>query len=108
MRKDDSIYIEHILKALQQIEIYVESISEEDFLANRMVQDAVIRQLEIIGEATKRVSKEYREQHNHIPWQDMAGMRDKLIHDYIDVDLWIVYRTAKQDVPELLSQITKI
>lgn len=108
MRKDDSIYIEHILKALQQIEIYVEGLSEEGFLANRMAQDAVIRQFEIIGETTKRVSKEYREQHNNIPWQDMAGMRDKLIHDYIDVDLWIVYRTAKQDVPELLSQITKI
>lgn len=107
MKKDNSIYIEHIINALQQINIYVDGMSEDDFLANRMVQDAVIRQFEIIGEATKRITKEYREQYTHIPWQDMAGMRDKLIHDYIDVDLWVVYRTAKQDVPELLSQITK-
>ncbi|MFY9310865.1 MAG: DUF86 domain-containing protein [Bacteroidia bacterium] len=108
MKKDDSIYIEHIIQALRQITIYIEGLNEDDFLKNSLVQDAVIRQFEVIGEATKRISKDYREQHNHIPWQDMAGMRDKLIHDYIDVDLWVVYRTAKLDVPELLSQITKI
>jgi uncharacterized protein with HEPN domain len=69
----------------------------EDFLT----QDAVIRQLEIIGEATKRISKEFRSENPHIPWSDMAGMRDILIHDYIDVDVDIVWKTASESIPEL-------
>ncbi len=66
-----------------------------------MIQDAVVRNLEVVGEATKRLSKVFRIKHNTIPWQDMAGMRDKLIHDYIDVDLSLVFKTALEDVPDL-------
>ncbi|WOK09760.1 DUF86 domain-containing protein [Imperialibacter roseus] len=70
---------------------------DEDFLT----QDAIVRQLEIIGEATKRISKEYRSKFPNIPWSDMAGMRDVLIHDYIDVDLNVVWKTASEDIPTL-------
>ncbi len=73
-----------------------------------MVQDAAIRQLEIVGEATKRISRDFKEKIPYLPWKDMAGMRDKLIHDYIDVDVWIVYHTAMQDVPQLLEEVTKL
>ncbi|MBI4647320.1 MAG: DUF86 domain-containing protein [Bacteroidia bacterium] len=87
MNKDDSIYIEHILKCLQ---------------------DAVIRQLEIIGEATKKISDNLKEKHPDIPWKDIAGMRDKLIHDYIDIDLSVVWKTASEDVPFLKNLLNDV
>ena len=73
-----------------------------------VTQDAVVRQLEIIGEATKRVSKELRSKHPDIPWSDMAGMRDVLLHDYIDVDLGVVWKTASENIPDLKALIIKL
>ena len=75
---------------------------------NIQVQDACIRQIEIMGEATKRISESFKEKHPEVPWIDMAGMRDKLIHDYIDVDIKIVYQTVSVDIPILLPIIVKI
>jgi len=79
-----------------------------DFDRNVLIQDAVIRNFEIIGEATKKISQQFTQEHSGIPWQDMAGMRDKLIHDYLDVDLDVIWRTIESDLPllkEMLSQI---
>ncbi len=73
-----------------------------------MVQDAVIRNFEIIGEATKQLSKDFRVRHNYIPWKEIAGMRDVLIHDYIGVDVWAVWETAKKYIPELHQNIENI
>jgi uncharacterized protein with HEPN domain len=106
--KDSTIYIDHILEAISSVEEFTHGLSESDFLKNRMVQAAVVRQFEIIGEATKRISKEFRNTHSNIAWDDMAGMRDKLIHDYIDVDYWIVWKAAKEDLPVLKKQLEKL
>lgn len=73
-----------------------------------MIQDAVVRQLEIIGEATKRITKDFRNNNPEIPWADMAGMRDILIHDYIDVDLDIVWKTASESIPKLKTLLEKL
>ena len=73
-----------------------------------MVQDAVIRNIEIIGEATKKITKQFTQSHPKIPWQDMAGMRDKLIHDYLDVDLDVVWKTVEVDLPLLKEMINNI
>ena len=73
-----------------------------------MMQDAVIRQIEIIGEATKHLSEELREENAHIPWQDIAGMRDKLIHGYFGVDIEQVWLTTREDIPALKEGIIKI
>ena len=73
-----------------------------------ITQDAVVRQLEIIGEATKRISKKLRKNNSDVPWDDMAGMRDVLIHDYIDVDLNIVWKTASQSIPGLKALLNKL
>ncbi|MDZ4725866.1 MAG: DUF86 domain-containing protein [Leptospira sp.] len=106
--KNDQLYLAHILQSVNRILEYIAGISETDFDANYLVQDAVIRQLEIIGEATKRLSDELRTANPQIPWKDMAGMRDVLIHDYLNVDLNIVWKTAKQYIPPLKVQIEQL
>jgi D-sedoheptulose 7-phosphate isomerase len=78
------------------------------FLGNRMVQDAVIRQFEIVGEATKNLSDTFREHHAVMPWKDLAGFRDKLIHQYFGVDISMVWKSLVDDVPMLLVELLKI
>ena len=106
--KDDSIYIDHILNSINRILDYISGKDGEAFEADLVTQDAVVRQLEIIGETTKRVSKELRSEHPDIPWADMAGMRDVLIHDYLDVDFGVVWKTASEDIPQLKTLLIKI
>lgn len=106
--KDDSIYIEHILNSINRILTYIAGKDQISFDKDQITQDAVVRQLEIIGEATKRVSKELRSKYPDIPWSDMAGMRDVLIHDYIDVDFEVVWKTASEDIPYLKKLLEKV
>ncbi len=106
MERDDSAYLQHILDATSRIEEYLLGVSEEAFHEQYLVQDGVIRQLEIIGEATKRLSPGMRARCPNVPWQDIAGMRDKLIHDYFGVDLDAVWLTACEDVPTLKTEVS--
>jgi uncharacterized protein with HEPN domain len=108
MERDDSVYLHHILDASTRIEEYLGGVNEETFHQVTLVQDGVIRQLEIVGEATKRLSREVRVKYPNVPWQDIAGMRDKLIHDYFGVDLDAVWLTARDDVPVLKAEVTRI
>jgi uncharacterized protein with HEPN domain len=73
----------------------------KEFKTNEMVQDAIIRNIEIIGEASKKISKDTKQTYYEIPWKEISGMRDKLIHDYLGVDVEVVWKTIKEDIPTL-------
>ena len=108
MQRDDSVYLKHIRDAILKIEGYTKRVSASSFQKNTLIQDAVIRQIEIIGEATKRVSEQTRIEYQDILWDDIAGMRDKLIHDYFGVDIEKVWLTVLKDIPTLKKQISRI
>lgn len=108
MIKDDSVYLQHITDAIQRIQEYTKDIDHETFAANTLIQDGVIRQIEIIGEAAKRVSSKLQEDSQHIPWKDIVGMRNKLIHDYFGVDTDAVWDTVQKDIPVLQNGLSKI
>lgn len=97
-------YIEHTLGAIARIEQY-SSVGEKRFSEEPQWQDAIIRQLEIIGEATKRISYDFRDRHPEVAWRRMAGMRDVLVHDYMGVEFSIVWKVAQQVIPELKRQL---
>jgi uncharacterized protein with HEPN domain len=106
--KDPFIYIEHINDALIKIKAYTKGFNLESFLKSSLVQDAVIRKLEIIGEATSSLDNKFRDNYNHIEWKKMAGLRDKLIHDYIGVDLGAIWGLIEKVLPGLQKQIAEI
>ncbi len=101
----DLTYLADILQAARLVLTFVENKTKAHFFTDLMCQSAVIRQIEIIGEATKRLSEAFRNDHLEIPWRQMAGMRDVLIHAYDHVDLEEVWKTVKKDIPQLISMI---
>ncbi len=108
MARDEMLYLRHVLDAMDTVEEYLQGVDEQKFKATRLIQDGVIRQIEIIGEAVRHVSKDIRKTYPEIPWQDVAGMRDKLIHGYFGVDIEKVWDTAQDDLPILREQVERI
>ena len=106
--KEDKPYLLHIKDAIEKIEKFMEGIDFKKFTENDMIQSAVIRQIEIIGEATNHLSSTFMEKHFEVPWTDIIGMRHKLIHDYFGVDLKKVWGTIKKDIPSLKKNIEDI
>jgi uncharacterized protein with HEPN domain len=106
--KDDLFYVRHILDAAAKAESYCSGLSKAGFVSNELVRDAVIRQLEIAGEAAKHVSPVFRKKYSEVPWKDMAGMRDKLIHDYFGVDVEAVWLTVREDLPKLKPSLERL
>lgn len=100
----DRAYLQHMRDAANMVLEYTRDLNEQQFFGQKMAQSAVIRELEIIGEAAKRVSPKTRSRSRHIPWRDIMGMRDRLIHEYMGVDLYAVWATVVHDVPVLIRE----
>lgn len=105
--KEDRIYLLHIQDAIRQVLEYTRE-GRDGFFADRKTQDAVVRNLEIIGEAVKRLSAPFRSQQADIPWKRIAGMRDKVIHDYFGVDFRLVWETVDKELPGLLRRVEEL
>jgi uncharacterized protein with HEPN domain len=105
--RGDRLYLTHILDAIEKIGTYV-SVGHDVFVSTSHWQDAVIRQLEIIGEATKRLSKQLCSQHPEVPWRRIAGLRDVLIHDYMGVDIKAVWEITQKHLSGLKKSIQEI
>ncbi|MBI5016371.1 MAG: DUF86 domain-containing protein [Deltaproteobacteria bacterium] len=108
MKKDDTVFLNHVLAAIRQIRTYLGGLDFQAFFENRLVQDAVVRQLEVIGEASRNLSEELRAAHPDVPWGQIIGMRNRLTHAYFEVDLGVVWDVAEEDLPELKQSVEAI
>jgi uncharacterized protein with HEPN domain len=104
----DRVYLLDILEAARLAVSYVQGVSEEMFLKDTQLQDSVIRRIEIIGEAARRVSETTRDMLANVPWPEMIGMRNMMIHDYDDVDFVIVWETVQHDLPALIRTLEPV
>ena len=107
MRREE-LYLQDILDASQSIQSFLKTESISNFTGNDLLQSAIIQKLLVIGEASAKLPVEFRERHPEIPWADMIGMRNMLVHSYFSVNLRIIWRTATHDVPQLEQQIKQI
>lgn len=105
--KGDRSYLEHVLDAIERVESYTRT-GKEAFIEDLMLQDAVVRNLEMIGEAVKNLSADTKAKQPEIPWREIAGMRDKMIHEYFGVDLSVVWDAVQNDLPRLRDSVRAI
>jgi len=107
-KKDDLVFVEHILDSINAIEDFSKGISREEITSNRLKQSAIVREIEIIGEAVKNISQDLKDKHKEVEWVKIAGTRDKMIHHYFGVNPDIIWAIVKDDLPVLKNKIIKI
>ncbi len=100
-------YLQDMLEAADKVALFIRGMGEAEFLADEKTQYAVVRALEVIGEAAKKVPAAARSKHPDLPWREIAGMRDKLIHDYFGVNASVVWKTATEDAPTIAAVLGK-
>ena len=103
--RNNRAYLSHIQEAIESIEEYLENVTYHKFTSSKMIIDAVVRELEIVGEASNNLSDEFRKKHPEILWRKMKNMRNFLIHEYFGVNTKIVWSTCKEDLPKLKKLI---
>ncbi|MCY4003232.1 MAG: DUF86 domain-containing protein [Rhodospirillales bacterium] len=104
----DLVYLLDILGSAHAIRAYIKGVSRHEFLANPQLQDSIIRRIEIMGEATGRLSAAFCERHPEIPWARIRGMRNRMIHGYEDIDMEIVWDTVERHIPYLIPQLDRL
>jgi uncharacterized protein with HEPN domain len=108
MKKEDTVYIKEIIEIIELIENSLKEKIKQDLMNDLNLRDATIRRIEIIGEATKNISKEVRNKHPEVTWKKIAGTRDNVIHRYFNVDLEIIWNIVSENIPQLKKQMNDI
>ena len=108
MKKDDTVYLCHIIDAFLQIERYTNGVTYEEFLSNSLLQDAVISQLEVMGEAARNLSADLQSEYPAIPWHQMICLRNRMIHAYFNVNLQIIWEIIQGDIPNLKQDMMRV
>lgn len=108
MSKENAVYVTHILERINRIQSFIDGKELDEFYESLILQDAIVRNFEVMGEATKNLTPEFRALHSHIPWKSIAGMRDVLIHDYVKVDVMAVWLTIGDELPTLKANILEL
>ena len=108
MKREYRLFLQDIIDACRHIQAFVKGMDVDAFLLDEKTCSAVVQKFEVIGEATKNVPQSVRERYARIPWKDLAGMRDRLIHGYFGIDYYLVWETVEQDIPTLKFQIREI
>ncbi len=108
MKKDPLIFINHILESIANIENFSKGITKDELPKSVLKQYAIVRAIEIIGEAVKNIPKDFTSKYSEIPWKKIAGMRDKIIHQYFDIDFNLVWLVLEDDLPDLKKKIKRI
>lgn len=108
MKRDVTLYIKDIVQNMQDVEEFVRDLSYEEFAADKKTFNAVVRAIEVMGEATKNVPANIRRKYPVVPWKEMAGMRDKVIHFYFGVNQEVVWLTVKERIPAIKPMIEQI
>lgn len=104
--KDNSVYIDHMLDCILRIDEYVEN--KEQFYSSQLVQDAVVRNLQVISESSQRLADNVKQLYPDIPWKQISGFRNILVHDYLGVDLDVIWSVVEQELPNLEAALTKL
>lgn len=108
MKRDLGLYLDDIVECIDKIRQYTNGVTEAEFTGDTLIQDAVLRRLEIIGEAVKHIPKRVRDRHPDIPWQQIAGTRDILIHEYFGVRLQNAWKVVQEDLAGLRARILEV
>ncbi len=108
MKKDPLIFLQHVLDSIGDIEQFSKGLSKKGFLTNNLIQSAIVRKVEVIGEAIKHVPFSFRKKYPEVEWKKIAGTRDKLIHQYFGIDFDLLWDIVKKELPKLKKQVKEI
>ena len=106
--KDDKLYLIHVAECIERIESYVSATDKEEFMTSSLLQDAVIRNLQIMAESTQRLSDRLKENQGEIDWYKIAGFRNVLVHDYLGVDVESIWNIVEKELPALKKAVSKM